>query len=50
MALYSTVREWFAVPGRPPTIPDVIHIRLTVSDLAKTRFAYSPLAEVGESL
>ncbi len=28
----------------------VIHVRLTVSDLALTRFAYSPLAEVGESL
>ena len=28
----------------------MIHVRLTVSDLAKTRFAFSPLAEVGESL
>jgi len=28
----------------------VIQVRLTVSDLARTRFAYSPLAEVGESL
>ena len=33
-----------------PTIPNVIQVRLTVSDLARTRFAYSPLAEVGESL
>ncbi len=33
-----------------PTIPNVIQVRLTVSDLAKTRFAYSPLAEAGESL
>jgi hypothetical protein len=48
--LDSPVREWFAVRVRPPTIPDVIHVRLTVGDLAKTRFAYSPLAEVGESL
>ncbi|MGN6794796.1 MAG: DUF5937 family protein [Streptosporangiaceae bacterium] len=28
----------------------MIHVRLTVSDLARTRFAFSPLAEVGESL
>jgi DNA-binding transcriptional ArsR family regulator len=28
----------------------VIQVRLTVSDLARTRFAFSPLAEVGESL
>ncbi len=28
----------------------MIQVRLTVSDLARTRFAYSPLAEVGESL
>jgi DNA-binding transcriptional ArsR family regulator len=28
----------------------VIQVRLTVSDLARTRFAYSPLAEIGESI
>jgi len=36
--------------GRPAYDAGVIHVRMTVSDLARTRFAYSPLAEVGESL
>lgn len=28
----------------------MVNVRMTVGDLASTRFAYSPLAEVGESL
>jgi DNA-binding transcriptional ArsR family regulator len=36
--------------GVPAYYAGVIRVRMTVSDLARTRFAYSPLAEVGESL
>jgi hypothetical protein len=40
------------VPGTGPRgyDRDVVNVRMTVADLATTRFAYSPLAEVALSL
>lgn len=35
---------------RPPYDVAMVNVRMTVSDLASTRFAFSPLAETGEAL
>jgi DNA-binding transcriptional ArsR family regulator len=42
--------EWFVAAGRGPSMRSVIQIRLSVCDVGHMRFAYSPLAEVAESL
>lgn len=40
----------FPVQGRAPYDSDVVNVRMTVADLASTKFAFSPLAETGLSL
>ena len=37
----------FPPQGRASYDSDVVNVRMTVADLASTRFAFSPLAETG---
>src|SRR5215472_4255356 len=47
---HSALAESFLSVGADPNISKVIQLRMSVADMGRARFAYSPLAEVAESL